>query len=325
MAERGAKVLVLEREKQFKDRGRGEAIVSWGVAEANELGICRLLQEKRAHEVPHVEAGSGLRDLRATTPQQLPILFLPASSDTGDAARGGRKRRRGSAPRISVAQIAPGAESAVTVDGPAHERIFVRLVAAVDGRGSAARKWAGFPICEQSNAYYLAGVLLTNVHTSTETVHAVFNPELGTCTGLIPQAGGQFRAYFVYPKTMGYRLQGAHSQVLTPATSGWNTRIAMAWCCSAMLPPHRPHLRPGAFFCSAWRARASRRTLDEFRLERYRTPLRRTASAEFSCVSHGGNMDTHPLSRSLSGSSGIAGESPATDCRGFHTRSRSYF
>ncbi len=28
MAERGAKVLVLEREKQFKDRVRGEALVS---------------------------------------------------------------------------------------------------------------------------------------------------------------------------------------------------------------------------------------------------------------------------------------------------------
>jgi 2-polyprenyl-6-methoxyphenol hydroxylase-like FAD-dependent oxidoreductase len=48
MAERGARLLVLEREKQFKDRVRGEGVMSWGVAEANELGICRLLKEKRA-------------------------------------------------------------------------------------------------------------------------------------------------------------------------------------------------------------------------------------------------------------------------------------
>jgi menaquinone-9 beta-reductase len=77
MAGRGAKVLVLEREKQFKDRVRGEAVVPWGVAEANELGICRLLKEKCAHDVPFVEAGSGLRDLRATPPQQLPLLSFP--------------------------------------------------------------------------------------------------------------------------------------------------------------------------------------------------------------------------------------------------------
>ena len=39
MAEHGAKVLVLERETQFKDRVRGEILVSWGVAEAKALGI----------------------------------------------------------------------------------------------------------------------------------------------------------------------------------------------------------------------------------------------------------------------------------------------
>jgi choline dehydrogenase-like flavoprotein len=77
MAERGFRVLVLERERQFKDRVRGEAIVSWGVAEANELGIGSLLKEKCAHVVPYVEAGSGLRDLRATTLQQLPLLSFP--------------------------------------------------------------------------------------------------------------------------------------------------------------------------------------------------------------------------------------------------------
>jgi len=208
MAERGAKVLVLEREKQFKDRVRGEAIVSWGVAEANELGICRLLKEKCAHEVPYVEAGSGLRDLRATTLQQLPVLSFPhqVMQETllAAAENAGAEVRRG----VGVEQIECGAEPTVVVNGHSHERISARLVVAADGRGSAARKWTGFPICEQSNDYYMAGVLLTNVHTSTETMSAVFNPELGTWTGLIPQAGDQFRAYFVYPKSTGYRLQG---------------------------------------------------------------------------------------------------------------------
>ena len=208
MAERGARVLVLEREKQFKDRVRGEAIVSWGVAEANELGICRLLKEKCGHDVPYVEAGSGLRDLRATTLQQLPLLSFPhqvmQEALLSAAENAGAEVRRG----VSVEQIECGDEPAVVVDGHGHERISARLVAAADGRGSAARKWAGFPIREQSNGYYMAGVLLTNVHMSTEIFYAVFNPELGTWTGLIPQAGGQFRAYFVYPKTIGYRLQG---------------------------------------------------------------------------------------------------------------------
>ncbi|HUE42892.1 MAG TPA: NAD(P)/FAD-dependent oxidoreductase [Candidatus Sulfotelmatobacter sp.] len=208
MAERGAKVLVLEREKQFKDRVRGEALVSWGVAEANELGIRSPLKEKCGHGVPYVEAGSGLRDLRATTLQQLPLLSFPhqAMQETllAAAENAGAEVRRG----VGVAQIECGAEPTVVVDVNGHERLSARLVVAADGRGSPARKWIGFPTCEQSNAYYMAGVLLTGVQASTETIYAVFNPELGTWAALIPQAGGQFRAYFVYPKTNGYRLQG---------------------------------------------------------------------------------------------------------------------
>jgi flavin-dependent dehydrogenase len=39
MAAHGARVLVVERETQFKDRVRGEFMAPWGVAEARELGI----------------------------------------------------------------------------------------------------------------------------------------------------------------------------------------------------------------------------------------------------------------------------------------------
>jgi 2-polyprenyl-6-methoxyphenol hydroxylase-like FAD-dependent oxidoreductase len=208
MAERGAKVLVLEREKQFKDRVRGEAVVPWGVAEANELGICRLLKEKCAHEVPHVEAGSGLRDLRATTPQHLPLLSFQhqvmQEALLAAAENAGAEVRRG----VSVEHVERGVGPTVVVDGSNPERISARLVVAADGRGSAVRKRTGFSVSEQSNGYYMAGALLTNVPAPPEIFYAVFNPELGTWTGLIPQAGERFRAYFVYPKTMGYRLQG---------------------------------------------------------------------------------------------------------------------
>ncbi len=182
MAGHGAKVLILEREKQFKDRARGEGIVPWGVAEAYELGIYGLLKETCAHEVPQVEGGtgSGLRDLRMTTPQQLPLLsfahHVMQESLLAAAENAGAEVRRG----VRVECIECGTVPTVIVNGQSHEPISARLVVAADGRNSAARKWAG----------------------------AAFNPEIGTWTGLIPQADDRFRAYFVYPKTMGYRLQG---------------------------------------------------------------------------------------------------------------------
>ena len=208
MAGRGARVLVLEREKQFRDRVRGEAVVPWGLAEANKLGIGRLLTETCAHEVLHIELGSGLRDLRATTPQQLPLLSFPhpAMQEVllAAAEEAGAEVRRG----VSVRHVEPGDEPAIVMDGDNPERISARLVIAADGRGSPVRKQTGFSVSEQSNDYYMAGVLLAGVGASTDVMHAVFNPELGTWTGLIPQGGGKFRAYLTYPKTAGYRLQG---------------------------------------------------------------------------------------------------------------------
>lgn len=208
MAGRGARVLVLERETQFKDRVRGEAVVSWGVAEADDLGIGGLLRKTCAHEVPLIEMGSGLRDLRATTLQQLPILSFPhqrmQEALLAAAENAGAQVRRG----VAVQHVESGKEPAVVLNGGGAERIRARLVIAADGRNSAIRKQTGFTVSEQSNDYYMAGVLLTNVRASSEVMHAVFNPELGTWTGLIPQAGGQYRAYLTYPKTMGFRLQG---------------------------------------------------------------------------------------------------------------------
>ena len=39
VARSGRRVLVLEREKEFKDRVRGENILPWGVAAARRLGV----------------------------------------------------------------------------------------------------------------------------------------------------------------------------------------------------------------------------------------------------------------------------------------------
>jgi 2-polyprenyl-6-methoxyphenol hydroxylase-like FAD-dependent oxidoreductase len=52
MAEHGAQVLVLERERQFRDRVRGEVIAPWGVAEAQELGIDMLLRSSCGQDLP---------------------------------------------------------------------------------------------------------------------------------------------------------------------------------------------------------------------------------------------------------------------------------
>ena len=147
--------------------------------------------------MPQVEGGTGagLRDLRATTPQQLPLFSFPhqVMQETllAAAENAGAEVRRG----VSVEHIECGTEPTVIVNGHSHEQISARLIIAADGRNSAARKWAGFRVCGQNNGLYMAGVMLTNLPTPKEIFYVVFNPEIGTWTGLIPEVDDRFRAY----------------------------------------------------------------------------------------------------------------------------------
>ena len=98
MAQRGARVLVLERETHFKDRVRGEGLHAWGGPEAKALGIYELLRNTCGLEVRwwDIYLGSQLmahRDFIATTPHQSPLfgfyhpdmqeVLLSAAAETG--------------------------------------------------------------------------------------------------------------------------------------------------------------------------------------------------------------------------------------------------
>src|SRR5476649_1874641 len=74
MAERGTQVLVLEREKQFHDRVRGEGLAPWGGAEAAQLGLNDALEAARANQGRFACGLGPQRDLVTTTPQGLPNL-----------------------------------------------------------------------------------------------------------------------------------------------------------------------------------------------------------------------------------------------------------
>jgi len=144
MAERGAKVLVLEQERRFRDRVRGEYVCPWGVAEAKELGIFEMLRRNCAGELPWTDLGFGPRNLLETTPQQLPGLSFshPEMQEALLAAAEavGAEVRRG----VTVQRLETGPQPVVAAatDGRT-ERIAARLIVAADGRGSQARKWAG--------------------------------------------------------------------------------------------------------------------------------------------------------------------------------------
>jgi 2-polyprenyl-6-methoxyphenol hydroxylase-like FAD-dependent oxidoreductase len=215
MAEHGARVLVLEREQQFKDRVRGEIMAPWGVAETQALGIYELLRDTCAQETRwfsfYVGPEPGApRDLRATTPQRAPgfALYHPAMQEVllQAAADAGAEVRRG----VSARAVQPGAMPTVVVEQAGHvEALHARLVVGADGRGSLVRKWTGFPVQQDPERLLISGVLYDEMWTPQEdTGYYVMNPSLGQAAGLFPQGQGRVRAYLIHTKATSARLQG---------------------------------------------------------------------------------------------------------------------
>ena len=104
MAREGVRVLVLEREQEFKDRVRGEALVPWGVGEAQKLGIYDLLKQACGHEQPWFDVFLGPhqlmhRDWTVKTAQRAPVcsFYHPKMQEVMITAAGeaGAEVRRG--------------------------------------------------------------------------------------------------------------------------------------------------------------------------------------------------------------------------------------
>jgi 2-polyprenyl-6-methoxyphenol hydroxylase-like FAD-dependent oxidoreductase len=214
MAREGVRVLVLEREPEFRDRVRGEALVPWGVGEAQQLGIYDLLKKSCGHEQPWFDVFLGPhqlmhRDLLTTTPQRAPVcsFYHPKMQEAliRSAAQVGADIRRGA----NVTGIEPGPRPIVKFQhgGQAHE-VRARLVVAADGRVSPARKWIDFAVQHDPPTLMLAGVLLDNVSIPEDVNFIITNPMFYQGAYLFPQGGGRARVYFAYPVNSGFRMQG---------------------------------------------------------------------------------------------------------------------
>lgn len=217
MAKHGAKVLVLERETQFKDRVRGEQVTCWGVGEARELGIYDILQhsgcgqEVRWWQTIVGGAAFERRDCLATTPQQAPqfVFYHPTMQEVllAVAVEAGAEVRRDA----TVRDVRSGAIPTVIVERQGRtDELSARLVVGADGRTSLVRKWAGFMVQQDRPQRLLAGVLFDEMASlPTDTIHWIVNPQIGQAALIAPQGHGRVRAYVVYPHTASHRLQGA--------------------------------------------------------------------------------------------------------------------
>jgi len=211
LATAGHRVLVLERETQFKDRVRGENFLAWGVAAARRLGIYDDLIAAGGHPAPNwviylMGQPTPPRDLCATTPGGDPMLniYHPGMQDAmiARAVSAGAIVRRGAT--VLGVDAAPGRAPAVTYElNGDRQTASGRIVVGADGRASQVRSWAEFEVVRTPEMLRISGMLIAGSNVPEQGAYFVVGP--GVASFWAPQGGGRARAYFVYPRATGDR------------------------------------------------------------------------------------------------------------------------
>lgn len=220
LAAHGLRVLVIERERIFRDRVRGEGILPWGVTEAKALGIYELLRDGCGHEVNwwHTYSGASSsvirRDLVATTSHRAGLLnfYHPEMQEVllTAAATAGATVWRGA----KALKVTTGATPTVTLQ---HDRrlysVSARLVVCADGRHSQGRAAAGFPVQRAPAQLAVAGLLFTNLAAPTDAISVFINPRRpGQFASFFPLGKARHRLYFIYSlQGQERRLCGLHN------------------------------------------------------------------------------------------------------------------
>jgi 2-polyprenyl-6-methoxyphenol hydroxylase-like FAD-dependent oxidoreductase len=204
LARAGHKVLILEREIQFKDRVRGENMLPWGVAAARRLGLVDVLLEAGGHQprfwITYMSGKPAAnRDLHVTTAHGEVSLniYHPSMQEVllGRAIAAGVEVKRGA--NVIGIDAAPAQSPTVTFEHEGQRRsLSARVVVGADGRTSQVRSWCGFEVQRNPHLLNIAGMLIQETDVPEDAVHLVFGPESATL--LAPLGQRRARTYYVY-------------------------------------------------------------------------------------------------------------------------------
>lgn len=199
----GARVLIVEPERAFRDRVRGESLHPWGVAEAHELGLQEVLERAPARAAQYWDMYIGglrveRRELATTTPSRLQVhnvhhpelqtALLAAARAAGVEVRLGAK----------VVRIEPGSPPVIELaQADERARVSAALAVVADGRYSALRAQLGIAMTGAPMPMLTCGVLLEGLRCEDGAVGMFLPPEFGTLALILPLARDRARLYLV--------------------------------------------------------------------------------------------------------------------------------
>lgn len=223
LAGAGARVLVLERERNFADRVRGDVMYPWGVAEARRLGLADALAAV-VRPLPYWR--THVAGLPSTRPRDLAAEGAATGADTAvaffhpelqtallqAAERAGARVVRGA----TVTGVRAGTAQRLLVEARtlgAGFEVGAALVIGADGRSPRSRVWGGFKARTAEERLKFAGVMLTGAAASAtsearDTAHVFFAPSAGLLAMVLPIDERRTRVYAGYHLATGERSLG---------------------------------------------------------------------------------------------------------------------
>jgi 2-polyprenyl-6-methoxyphenol hydroxylase-like FAD-dependent oxidoreductase len=203
LAREGVDVLVIERERVFRDRVRGEVMATWGTVEAKRLGLYELLRERCAIDVRylayHVDGDVASLDLPTAAPHFEPSLAFhhPVMQEAliEEAALAGATVWR----PARLVSLTPGDPPAaeVVVDGVVRT-VTARLIVGADGRDSQVARLGGFERRVDPDELLAAGLLVKGEMDTGDAVNVFIGQAAGQIAAVTRIAPGLYRLYFFH-------------------------------------------------------------------------------------------------------------------------------
>ena len=171
LARRGLGVTMLEQQREYQDRVRGEYLPVWGVCEAQRLGLADVLFSTGGVVVrwrlPYDEAWPAEIAVASARDNARILPGVPGSyCGSHPAACRALSRAAEDAGAVVVrgvsgVHVRPGRRPEVNYSGPGGEqRLRCRLIVGADGRRSVVREQAAIPLHTAPPTHLISGLLV---------------------------------------------------------------------------------------------------------------------------------------------------------------------